>query len=273
MQNVPRDEDWRPVHHKIHHLANAISKQGKPMWSTNVLQTSRIPHHRYSNGVHLSDDHVVIVLVWLKIIGILHSSWLQVQVCLHQFRDQTCEYSAFSLTHKHAKCPYIPLSVRVECVLCIRKTLSYTARIATLLQFAKTMGMKSENLAVSGSIPPFMTIMKKIIFPSALGMGSDPTNSVHTPALGLLPIARISRSTAEGLHVSLNPNPFPFLEWRTETTKFIQRWWLCPPNIPDMTLLGHWDLTRFVLAQYYFCVAIDCERWESKGASGLKKDT
>lgn len=135
------------------------------------------------------------------------------------------------------------------------------------------MATKGKNLAVSGSVPPFMMITKEIIFPSALGMGSDPTNGIHTCALGLLPNARISRGTVEGLHVSLNPNPFPFLEQRTETTKFIQGWWLCPPNIPDMTLLGHWDLTHFVLAQYYFCVAIDCEGWQSPKLYRTASDT
>ncbi|KIJ98159.1 hypothetical protein K443DRAFT_218432 [Laccaria amethystina LaAM-08-1] len=107
--------------------------------------------------------------------------------------------------------------------------------LSLLLQFAGTMAPKSKNLAVSGSVPSFMTITKEFIFLNASGIGSDPTNGVHTPTLGVLPNATISRNTAEGLHVSLNPNPFPFPEWRTETTKFIQRWWPCPPNIHNVS--------------------------------------
>ena len=150
--------------------------------------------------------------------------------------------------------------------------MSYTARIATLsllFQFAKTMATKSENLAVSGKVPPFKAIAKKIIFPIALGMGSDPTNGVHTPTLGLLPNARITRSMAEGLHVSLNPFPFP----ECRTLNSFNDSGPCPPNTCCCAdLLGHWDLARFVLAQHYFRVPINREGRESPNTHGTAGD-
>jgi hypothetical protein len=57
--------------------------------------------------------------------------------------------------------------------------------LSLLLRFTRTMATKSE-MAVLGSVPPFMTITKIFIFPNALGIESDPTNGVHRPTLGIL---------------------------------------------------------------------------------------
>ena len=57
-------------------------------------------------------------------------------------------------------------------------TLRSSTSLSLLLLFTKTVATKGENLAVSGSVPPFTTITKKFIFLNALGIGSDPTNDV-----------------------------------------------------------------------------------------------
>ena len=74
--------------------------------------------------------------------------------------------------------------VRVACVFCVMKTSGKQhcapapLPLSPLLRFTKTMATKSENLAVSDSVPPFTTITKKFTFLNALGIGSDPTNGV-----------------------------------------------------------------------------------------------